>query len=39
VFALPGKAVSEMTYTVLGRALNPPHSLTDDDDAARSVLL
>jgi len=24
----PGKAVPEMTYTVLGRTLNPTHSLT-----------
>jgi len=25
---LPGKAVSEMTYTVSGEMLNPTHSLT-----------
>jgi len=25
---LPGKAVSEMTYTVSGGTLNPTHSLT-----------
>jgi len=29
VCILPGKAVPEMTYTVLGETLNPTHSLTD----------
>jgi len=28
VFTLPGKGISEMTYTVSGRILNPTHSLT-----------